>query len=125
MARQIFPYDELGDQYYAAAIEALDTMAAEDPAVAAQLVQGVAGLDGAMGLPFLKLSRGNQLRVVESVADTPFFATVRGATLGGLYGNDVVARHFGYEGSSVEQGGYLKRGFDDLGWLPELPDQAS
>jgi hypothetical protein len=26
---------------------------------------------------------------------------------------------FGYEGSSLEYGGYLERGFDDIGWLPK------
>ena len=36
-----------------------------DPALAAQLVEGVARLDQAMGIPFLKLSSGNQLRVIE------------------------------------------------------------
>ena len=27
-------------------------------------------------------------------------------------------RFFGFEGSSVEHGGYIRRGFDDIGWLP-------
>jgi hypothetical protein len=124
MARHLFPHDALGDQYYVAAVAALDEKAAEDPALAAQLVQGVAGLDQAMGIPFIKLSAGNQLQVLESIERTPFFSTVRAATLGALYTNDTVARAFGFEGSSVEYGGYINRGFDDLGWLPELPGNA-
>jgi hypothetical protein len=124
MARHLFPHDALGDQYYAAAVEVLDQQAAEDPKLAAQLVQGVAGLDQAMGIPFIRLSAGNQLKVIESVEGTPFFNTVRAATLGALYTNDTVARAFGFEGSSVEYGGYVNRGFNDLGWLPELPDNA-
>jgi hypothetical protein len=124
MARHLFPHDALGAQYYATAVEALDKQAAEDPQLAAQLVQGVGALDGAMGIPFTKLSAGNQLKVVESLEGTPFFNSVRGATLGALYTNDTVARAFGFEGSSVEYGGYVNRGFDDLGWLPELPDNA-
>jgi len=124
MARHLFPHDALGDQYYAAAVAALDEEAAEDPELAAQLVQGVAGLDQAIGIPFTRLSAGNQLKVIESVEGTPFFNTVRAATLGALYTNDTVARAFGFEGSSVEYGGYINRGFNDLGWLPELPDKA-
>jgi hypothetical protein len=124
MARHLFPHDALGDQYYAAAVTALDEQAADDPKFAAQLVEGVARLDGAMGIPFLKLSAGNQLNVIESLEGTPFFNSVRGATLGALYTNDTVARAFGFEGSSVEYGGYINRGFDDLGWLPALPDNA-
>jgi hypothetical protein len=82
MARHLFPHDMLGDQYYAAAVTTLDEQAAEDPKLAAQLVEGVAGLDQAMGIPFIKLSAGNQLKVVESVEGTPFFQSVRAATLG-------------------------------------------
>jgi hypothetical protein len=123
MARHLFPHDALGDQYYAAAVEALDEKAAGDPALAAQLVDGVARLDQAMGIPFLKLSSGNQLKVIEGLEGTPFFNTVRSATLA-LYANDVVARNFGFEGSSVEYGGYIDRGFNDLGWLPALPNDA-
>ncbi len=33
-------------------------------------------------------------------------------------GNPRVAAFFGWEGSSVEHGGYINRGFDDIGWLP-------
>ena len=123
MARHLFPHDALGDQYYTAAVEALDEKAAGDPAVAAQLVEGVAKLDQAMGIPFLELSSGNQLKAIEGLEGTPFFNTVHGATLA-LYTNDVVARNFGFEGSSVEYGGYINRGFDDLGWLPALPNDA-
>jgi hypothetical protein len=121
MARHLFPHDALGDQYYAAAVAVLDEQAAEDPQLATELVQGVAALDRAMGISFIKLSPGNQLSVIEGLAGTPFFNTVRAATLGALYTNDTVARAFGFEGSSVEYGGYINRGFDDLGWLPELP----
>jgi hypothetical protein len=124
MARHLFPHDALGEQYYAAAVALLDEQAAEDPQLAAQLVQGVAGLDQAMGIPFIKLSSGNQLKAIEDLEGTPFFDAVRAATLGGLYTNDTVARAFGFEGSSVEYGGYVNRGFNDLGWLPELPDNA-
>ena len=69
------------------------------------------------------MSAGNQLKVIEGLEGTPFFNTVRSATLA-LYTNDVVARNFGFEGSSVEYGGYIDRGFDDLGWLPALPNDA-
>jgi hypothetical protein len=124
MARHLFPHDALGDQYYAAAVAALDEQAAEDPELAAQLVQGVTALDQATGIPFTRLSAGNQLQVLETLEGTPFFNTVRAATLGALYTNDTVARAFGFEGSSVEYGGYINRGFNDLGWLPELPDKA-
>lgn len=124
MARHLYPHDQLGDQYYAAAVETLDAQAADSSDLAAQLVDGMTRLDNATIMPFTKLSKGNQLQVIEGLQATPFFNTMRSATLGALYGNETVARDFGFEGSSVEHGGFVDRGFDDLGWLPELPDNA-
>jgi hypothetical protein len=43
---------------------------------------------------------------------------MRSATINNLYNNPLVYRLFGFEGSSVEYGGYIERGFDDIGWLP-------
>jgi hypothetical protein len=48
-----------------------------------------------------------------------FFQMVYGETINGVYGNRAVWDMFGYEGSSVEKGGYLTRGFDDIAWLPK------
>jgi hypothetical protein len=42
-----------------------------------------------------------------------------------LYNNPLVWQAFGYEGASFDHGGYLERGFDDLGWLPDPPPEAS
>jgi hypothetical protein len=118
MARQLFPHDRLGDQYYAAVADALDKQAAADAAVRKLLTDGVARLDAARGLPWLQLSDGARIAVLKSIETEPFFATVRTATIANLYGNPLVYRFFGFEGSSTEHGGYLKRGFDDIGWLP-------
>jgi hypothetical protein len=125
MARHLFPHDELGDRYYAAAVEALDAQAAADPAFAERLRSGIAELDAAMGIPFVDLSAGNQLQLLEDIEGSEFFEAVRGATMAALYNNEVVAREFGYEGSSVEYGGYIERGFNDIGWLPRLPDSRA
>src|SRR6516162_9271272 len=45
MARQLFPHDRLGDQYYAAVVEAVDKQAASDAAIRKLVVDGVAQLD--------------------------------------------------------------------------------
>ena len=50
---------------------------------------------------------------------TPFFGAVRGDIVVSLYNNPLAWRHFGYEGPSFDDGGYLERGFDDIGWLPQ------
>jgi hypothetical protein len=106
-------------------VGALDDEAKESAEVAAALKDGVAALDGAFGMPFVQLSEGNQLRVLQSIEATPFFQKVRSKVVGVLYNNPRVWLAFGYEGPSFEEGGYIERGFDDLAWLPNPPEDAS
>jgi hypothetical protein len=119
MARQLFPHERLGDQYYAAVVEAVDKRAASDPAVRKLVTDGVAQLDAARGIAFVQLSNGARDAVLKSVERGEFFTAMRTATINNLYGNPLVYRFFGFEGSSVEHGGYIDRGFDDIGWLPK------
>jgi hypothetical protein len=119
MARQLFPHDRLGDQYYAAVVEAMDKLATNDAALRKLLVEGVAALDATRGLPWLQLSDGGRISVLKASENSEFFATMRMATINNLYGNPLVYRFFGFEGSSVEHGGYIDRGFDDIGWLTD------
>lgn len=123
--RVMYPHDALGDQYYARVVAALDGDAVADPEVGALLKEGAGRLDQAMPVPFLELSPGNQHQVLAAMQDSDFFAALRGKTIAVLYNDERVWQAFGYEGSSWEQGGYLERGFDDLGWLPEPPAEAS
>jgi hypothetical protein len=120
VARTMFPHDRLGDQYYAAVVEKLDAAATADPALRNLIADGVARLDAARGMPWLQLSDGARTAALKTLEASPFFTTVRTQTIDGLYGNPLVYRYFGYEGSSVEYGGYLERGFDDIGWLPKI-----
>jgi hypothetical protein len=118
MARQLFPHDRLGDQYYAAVVDAVDKQAASDAALRKLLADGVARLDAARGIRWVELSNGARSAVLKTVEASEFFSTMRTATINNLYGNPLVCRFFGFEGSSVEHGGYINRGFDDIGWLP-------
>jgi hypothetical protein len=123
--RVMYPHDALGDVYYAKVVAALDEDAKADPEAAALLKDGAGALDGAMPVPFLDLSPGHQHQVLAAMEDSDFFAALRGKTIVVLYNDQRVWQAFGYEGSSWEHGGYLERGFDDLGWLPEPPAEAS
>jgi hypothetical protein len=118
MARQLFPHERLGDQYYAAVVDAVDKQAAGDPPTRKLITDGVARLDGARGIPWIQLSNGARNAVLKSMEGSEFLSTMRMATINNLYTNPLVYRYFGFEGSSVEYGGYINRGFDDIGWLP-------
>ena len=123
--RVIYPHDSLGDEYYAVVVEALDQDAKSKAETAALLKDGVAGLDRAYPMPFVELSEGNQLRALEGIQDSSFFQTIRAKSIVALYNNPRVWQAFGYEGPSFDEGGYILRGFQDLGWLPDPPPDAS
>jgi hypothetical protein len=123
--RAIYPHDSLGDEYYAVVVEALDQDAKGKADTAALLKEGIAGLDQVYQMPFLELSEGNQLRALETIQDSGFFQTIRAKSSVTLYNNPRVWQAFGYEGPSFEEGGYILRGFQDLGWLPDPPADAS
>ncbi len=118
MTHDLFPHDRLGMQYYAVVVDALDKQAGADAAVRQLLVEGVAQLDAAHGMPWIDLSDGTREAILHDMEKTEFFTTVRTKTIGSLYGNPLVYQMFGYGGPSVELGGYIERGFDDIGWLP-------
>ncbi|HUL08954.1 MAG TPA: twin-arginine translocation signal domain-containing protein [Candidatus Acidoferrum sp.] len=118
VARELYPHDRLGDVYYAKVVESLDGKAVKDKDVGKLLADGVAALDQTEGaVKWVDLSPGYRLASLKAMEGTPFFQTVRSECITGIYNNPDVWRHFGYEGPSFEFGGYIERGFNDLGWL--------
>jgi len=83
------------------------------------VTDGVAQLDAARGIAFVQLSNGARDAVLKNEERGEFFTAMRTATINNLYCNPLVYRFFCFEGSSVEHGGYIDRGFDDIGWLPK------
>ena len=63
--------------------------------------------------------RPNASCCCSSIEPTPFFQKVRGDLIVSLYNQKELWPKFGYEGSSAEHGGYIKRGFADIDWLPK------
>ena len=124
VARHVFPHETLDDVYYAGVVEALDGEAAANPDAATLLADGVKTLDAATSVPWVDLSDGYQLEILEGPGQT-LLHKVKGNAVVSLYNNPLVWRHFGYEGASAQHGGYINRGFDDLNWLPDPDEQAS
>lgn len=117
MARDIYPHDKVGDEYYVVAVKGYDTAEAAEGVEA-----GIAALDAAaqgMGHPDY-LGAGwerDRVDVLRSIEDSAFFQQVRGGLVTGLYNQKALWPIFGYEGSSFEDGGYIGRGFNDINWL--------
>lgn len=117
MARDIYPHDQVGDQFYAVAVKGYD---AEDKK--ALVDAGIAELDAAakaMGhASYAAIGwEEDRVKVLQSIEKSTFFQTVRAGLVTGLYNQKEVWPIFGYEGESYSQGGYIARGFDDINWL--------
>lgn len=125
MTRHLYPHAMLGDVYYAEVVEALDAKVADDPTIIELVKNGVAELDGVLGVPWLELSPGTQLQALKGIEGGEFFQTIRGHTVVALYNNKNLWPNFGYQGASAQDGGYLFRGFQDAGWTMEPDAEAS
>ena len=117
MARDIYPHDHVGDQFYAAAVKGYDSEDKKDMVEA-----GISALNAAAvgrGHPSYMGAGWERDRVdiLRGMEDSSFFQTVRGGLVTGLYNNKEVWPLFGYEGESFTKGGYIDRGFNDINWI--------
>ena len=122
MARDVYPHDSFGDHLYAAAVKGHDETAAKDPEFKSLIENGVATLNekAKKGGAENYMATGweaDRTAILKSIESDPFFQTIRGGLVVGLYNQPEVWEHLGYEGSSFEKGGYINRGFDDIDWL--------
>jgi hypothetical protein len=125
VARDIYPHDFLVDTYYITAIKPWDGKAAKDPAIKAMLEDGVKRLDQDAKdhhkLGYVEVSwEADRVVLLQGIEQTDFFKKIRSDLVVSLYNQEELWPKFGYEGSSAEHGGYIKRGFNDIDWLPKV-----
>jgi hypothetical protein len=125
VARDIYPHDFLVDSYYITAVKPWDGKAAKDPAVKALLEDGVRRLDqdakDRHKVAYAQVPwEADRIVLLQGIEQTDFFKTVRSDLVVSLYNQEELWPKFGYEGSSAEHGGYIKRGFNDIDWLPKV-----
>ena len=119
MARLLFPYDALSDDVYAEVIEGLGRRAQQDAGLLKTLQVGPPALNKAAGGSWLAVPEAGQIAAMKTIETGPFFRAVYAHVVHHLYNHRKVWALLGYPGSSLEFGGYLHRGFDDIDWLPE------
>ncbi|MEL6680325.1 MAG: Twin-arginine translocation pathway signal, partial [Pseudomonadota bacterium] len=117
MARDIYPHDQVGDEFYVIAVKGYDTGEAAEG-----IEMGIAGLDAAARgkghASYLDMGwERDRVDILRGMEDSAFFQQIRGGLVTGLYNQKAVWPIFGYEGASFELGGYIDRGFDDITWL--------
>lgn len=127
MVQDIYPHPGLLNLSHYEAITATVTTGANDDADTAKtLTDGLAQLDDKaqelFGSTYAEIedadAREGLLRYFQNDG---FFQSVRWTAYFGIYNNKDVWPLFGYQGSSVEHGGYIDRGFSDITFVPEGP----
>ena len=124
LARTQYPHDGLSDKVYARVPAKIAEAVREDADQARIVTEGVTSLDALGTKPFAERAAEEQLADAKAIAGSPFFELVRATAVVEIYSDATTWRTLGYEGASFAKGGYLKRGFDDLDWLPDLPQEA-
>ena len=112
-AQRIFPHAGVAPARYRAIAESF----------AAASIGQAERLAHELGGGFADSKASEQRDALRTLETTPDFQTFRFHILMNLYNDPAVTQQFGYQGPSLEHGGYLNRGFDDLSWLP-TPEAA-
>lgn len=127
MTQDIYPHPDLLDlSVYQAVTDGIIAGADNDAANAEALKAGLAQIEdqaqSLFGSSYVDIeadaAREGLLRKFQNEG---FFQGIRWATYFGIYNNPDVWPKFGYQGSSVEHGGYIERGFSDITFVPEGP----
>jgi hypothetical protein len=119
MAQLLFPHDGLADDVYASVMSGVLAATANDPTMTEILHTAEASLDARSGQSWIELDEAAQVDVMQASQDEAYFAAILGTVRGHFYYNPAVFEHLHYPGPSKGFGGYIKRGFDDIDWLPE------
>ncbi len=117
MARDIYPHDHVGDEYYAIAVKGYDTAEAAEGVEAGIAALNAAAQGKGHGSYLAAGWERDRVDILRAMEDSAFFQQIRGGLVTGLYNQKAVWPLFGYEGESYSEGGYIDRGFDDINWL--------
>jgi hypothetical protein len=127
MTQDIYPHpDLLGIEVYQAITDGVVAGADADEASAASLKAGLAAVEeqaqALFGQSYVAIDDADAREgLLRKFQNEGFFQGIRWAAYFGIYNNPDVWPKFGYQGSSVEYGGYLERGFYDITFVPPGP----
>ncbi len=125
LVRMAYPHNVLTDVYYQSVVSALLDEAGSSLETADMIGNAMQELDNKAGGNWSDASADMQMKAVNAISATPFFAKLKHAAVMNLYNDHAVWEKFGYQGEAFSKGGYIHRGFDDLAWLPNPPEAAS
>lgn len=118
MVHVLLPHDFLTDADYLSFAIRIDGRLGTDPALRQLIADGIAQMNAMSEDSWLDASVDDKLAAMEALQEEAFFGQLLNAAIDTLYQDPAVYRRLGYEGSAIEFGGYLNRGFDNIDWLP-------
>jgi len=119
LVHAMFPHRDLDDSYYLDVVAHLDTQTSASARFSGLIRTGIQTLDETAGGSWVDATPERKLQILTALQEEEFFGVILNRAIDVLYRNQEVLTRLGYQGSSIEFGGYLHRGFDDIGWLPE------
>jgi hypothetical protein len=119
IARLLYPHDGIADAVYAEVIDSILWDSVNDVSMKEILNQAVTALNAAQNSNWFEIGADDQIKAMRVMQNEAFFAAIQGGVRARFYNHPKVWEHIGYPGSSVEYGGFVDRGFDDIDWLPE------
>ena len=108
LARQLFPYDGLGDEVYVTVISDVLANTKNNEAMQSCAEQ----LNG-----FLTMNDSKQIDAIRQIETMPSFNEVRETVLTNLHNCQELWTLIGYEGPSLQFGGYAQEERANLDWL--------
>ena len=116
---QLFPHERLNKDVYEQVTEQLSGKISQSAELTAMLDNALEVLAGNGNESWPELTEQEKAVALEKIQQTPFFRFVLDETLGGIYRHPHTWELLGFEGSSLEFGGYINRGLNDIDWLPD------
>ena len=116
---QLFPHERLSRDVYTQVTEQLGDGIGQSAELTAMMDSAMEVLSGNSPENWFTLAERGKTEALEKIQHTPFFQFVLNEALSGVYRHPLTWELLSYEGSSLEFGGYIDRGFNDIDWLPD------
>lgn len=121
LIHDLFPHKDRSDMLYVKAALKLSEQLVEASKEQKLVHEGLNHLDELTGKEYWRdVSGVRRIAILRQIESSPFFGFLRNNAAQIVYRNPDIWNFIGYGGSSIEHGGYLNWGFNDIDWLPKL-----
>ena len=117
ISRLLFPHSNLDDAIYLQVVKDIEHDIEVRPETKKLITKAIEQLNSQANGHWQDTPVSKQLHILSQSQTSEWFGYLRNRSIESLYRNPVVWKLVGYQGSSIEHGGYLNRGFDDIDWL--------